>query len=155
MSVAGKSVNDATPVRAFQPVGLVNSSGVGVGTSTNPLPTSATFPATSDPASGVATTRTTAADGSLVVKASAGNLYGFNVVAGASAGYILIYNSTTVPADGATQPFFALPVAANAGIAYNFDTPLRFTTGIVLVFSTTGPFTKTISNTAFLAGQAA
>jgi hypothetical protein len=119
----------------------------------NPLPVSATFPAVADASSGVATTRTTAVAGSIVLKTSAGNLYGFNVVAGASAGYVMVYNSTTVPADGATQPFFVMPVAANAGIAYNFDTPLRFSTGIVLVFSTTGPFTKTISATAFLGGQ--
>lgn len=117
----------------------------------NPIPVTGGTPSSAS-TSAVATVRTTAAAGSQVVKASPGNLYGFSVVAGASAGYVLIYDSTTVPADGATQPVVALPVAANAGLQFDFPTPRRFNTGIVMVFSTTGPFTKTISATAFLSG---
>jgi hypothetical protein len=97
--------------------------------------------------------QTAAVAGSLIAKASAGNLYGFNVTAGASAGYILVYNSATVPVDGATTPVFVLPIAANAGLAYNFDIPLRCSAGITIVFSTTGPFTKTLSATAFIQAQ--
>lgn len=99
------------------------------------------------------TTSTAAVAGSLILKASAGNLYGYNVVAGASAGYLMLFNSTTVPADGAVTPLKCIPIAANAGIDRSFDIPRRFGTGIVLVFSTTGPFTKTVSNTAFLSGD--
>lgn len=96
---------------------------------------------------------TAAVASSLVLKASAGNLYGYNIVAGASAGYLMIFNSTTAPADGAVTPLRCIPVAANAGIDRAFDIPRRFSTGIVLVFSTTGPYTKTASATAFLGGE--
>src|SRR6478609_2808042 len=47
---------------------------------------------------------TTAVAGSQIAKATAGKLYGLNVVAGASAGYVMVYDSATVPADGATTP---------------------------------------------------
>lgn len=96
---------------------------------------------------------TAAVAGSLILKASAGNLYGYNVVAGASAGYVMIFNSATVPADGAVTPLRCIPLAANAGIDRSFDIPRRFSTGITIVFSTTGPFTKTASATAFIAGE--
>jgi hypothetical protein len=93
---------------------------------------------------------TAAAAGSLVVKASAGNLYDFNVVAGASAGFVMIFNAVSAPADGAVTPAFVIPLAANAGVAFSFPYPRRFSTGITIVFSTTGPFSKTISATAFI-----
>ena len=98
---------------------------------------------------------TTTAQSGLVVKASAGNLYGYNVVSGASAGYLMIFDSVTVPADGAVTPLLCIPLAANAGITSDRDIPIRFATGISMCFSTTGPFTKTASATAFLAGDAA
>lgn len=86
-----------------------------------------------------------------VLKASAGNLYGYNVVA-TVAGYLMIFNSTTVPADGAVTPVYCLPLAAGAGVDRSFDIPRRFSAGITLVFSSTGPYTKTASATAFLGG---
>jgi hypothetical protein len=43
---------------------------------------------------------TTAAAASQIAKASAGIMYGINVVSGASAGYVMIFNAATVPADG-------------------------------------------------------
>jgi len=95
----------------------------------------------------------TAVSGSKTLKASAGNLYGYNIVTGGSAGYLMFFDSTTVPADGAVTPTRVIPVAANTGIDRSFNPPLRFATGIVAVFSTTGPYTKTISATAFLAGD--
>lgn len=98
---------------------------------------------------------TSAAAGSRIVKASPGNLYGLNVVSGASAGFVLLFNSTTVPADGAVTPVKCMPLAANTGIDINMrDMPSYFSTGIVAVFSTTGCFAKTISATAFISGDA-
>lgn len=93
---------------------------------------------------------TAAAAGSQVAKAAAGKLFGLNVVAGASAGFVMVFDAATVPADGASQPKKVFPLAANAGLSYSWDRGLTFSTGIVVVFSTTGPFTKTISNTAFI-----
>jgi len=98
-------------------------------------------------------TQTTVASGSLICKASAGNLYGYNAVSGASAGYLMFFDSATVPADGTVTPKLVIALAANASVQADRDIPIRFATGIVMVFSTTGPFTKTISATAFLAGD--
>ncbi len=94
-----------------------------------------------------------AAAGSQIAKASAGKLYGLNVVAGASAGFVMVFDSTTVPADGTVTPKKVFPIAANAGVSYSWDRGLTFTAGIVIVFSTTGPFTKTISATAFIESE--
>lgn len=92
-----------------------------------------------------------AVSGGIVGKASAGNLYGYNVVAGASAGFVLITNTTTVPADGAVTPLKCIPLAANTGIDVNLrGQPVFFSTGISVSFSTTGCFTKTASATAFI-----
>lgn len=99
------------------------------------------------------TAATATVAGSLILKAAAGNLYGYNIVTGASAGYLMIFDSATVPADGAVTPKRVVTVAANSTIDRAFDIPRRFASGMVLVFSSTGPFTKTISNTAYLAGE--
>lgn len=104
--------------------------------------------------SGAVPVATTAAAGGLVVKAAAGNLYGLNVVSGASAGYVMVFPTTTVPADGAVTPAKCLPMAANTGIALTFNPPLYFTPGISVAFSTTGCFSKTASATAFISGDA-
>lgn len=94
--------------------------------------------------------QTAVAAGSLIAKTAAGNCYGFNVAAGASAGFLLLFDSTTVPADGTVTPKKVYAVAANATLSVHWDIPRRFGTGITAVFSTTGPFTKTISATAFI-----
>lgn len=104
----------------------------------------------------IAPTVSAAVTGSTIFKASAGNLYSVSVTAGASAGFLLVFNSTTVPADGAVTPQQCIPIAANAHVDYDAtyaSIPERFTTGIVGVFSTTGCYTKTISATAFLRAQ--
>lgn len=96
---------------------------------------------------------TAVASGSQIAKAAAGKLYGLNVVAGASAGFVMVFDSATVPADGTVTPKKVFPIAANAGVSYSWDRGLIFSSGIVIVFSTTGPFTKTISLTAFIESE--
>jgi len=97
---------------------------------------------------------TAAVAGSLTAKASGGNLYGLNVTAGASAGYVMVFNATGAPADGAVTPARCIPLAANTGIDLNFrGQPVYFNTGITVVFSTTGCFSKTASATAFIAAD--
>lgn len=104
---------------------------------------------------GVAPSANSAVSGSQIIKASAGNLYGLNVTSGASAGYVMLFNSATVPADGAVAPVKCVPLAANTGIEFNWrTTPLAFTTGIVAVFSTTGCYAKAISATAYISADA-
>lgn len=143
--VNGTSV--ATIANAFPTTtnGVISTA---VASATNPFPTSTTpnSLATSAPTS----TQTTTATGSLTAKASAGNCYGFNAVSGASAGYLMLFDSTTVPADGTVTPKKVYVMAANSSLGLHWDVPRRFGTGITAVFSTTGPFTKTISATAFI-----
>ncbi|WFS02225.1 hypothetical protein [Rhizobium tumorigenes] len=101
-------------------------------------------------ASSMTPVATTAASGFQIAKAGPGKLYGLNVVAGATAGYVLVYDAVAAPVDGATTPKKVFQLAANASLDRTWDRGLIFTTGIVIVFSSTGPFTKTISNTAFI-----
>jgi len=81
-------------------------------------------------------------------------LQSVNVTSGASAGYVMVFDATTVPADGTVAPARCVPLAANTGIELNWRaSPIRFVNGVVVVFSTTGCFTKTISATAFIAAD--
>lgn len=93
----------------------------------------------------------TAAEGSRVLKASPGNLYALYVTSGASAGYLMTFNATTAPADGAVTPIncVVIPTATTLALSWAPQPPERYSTGITAVFSTTGCFTKTVSNTAF------
>lgn len=109
-------------------------------------------PVTTAPAA-VTSNQTNAAAGTLVVKASAGNLYGFEICTGAQAGYLMVFDATSAPADGTVTPRLVYAVAANTSFARQVTYPFRCATGITLVFSSTGPFTKTASATAFLAGH--
>lgn len=88
----------------------------------------------------------------LVLKAGTGNLYRVTLVAGASAGFLMVFNATAAPADGAVTPQICRPVAANGVVDVLYDIPNRFSTGITAVFSTTGCFTKTASATAYVEG---
>lgn len=117
-----------------------------------PMPGGASAPSASA-TSGVAPASTPVASASLVAKATAGNLYGYNVTSAATAGYILIFNSATVPADGTVTPAMCLPLAANTGIDQSYRTPEYYSAGVTLVFSSTGCFTKTASATAFISAN--
>lgn len=95
-----------------------------------------------------------ASEASRVLKNGPGLLNGFSATSGGSAGYVLIFDSATVPADGAVTPKFCyvLPAGATTGASW-LSYPINFVNGIVIVFSTTGCFTKTASATAFFAAQ--
>lgn len=81
-------------------------------------------------------------------------LYGFTVTSGASAGYVLVFDATSLPADGTVTPQNCIKVAATSTVSESFNPPEQFATGIVVAFSTTGCFTKTASSTAFFNVQA-
>jgi hypothetical protein len=105
---------------------------------------------------GISPNTSAALEASRVIKSSAGNLYGLNVTATA-AGYIMIFDATAAPADGAVTPKWVMPLAAGSGFSGPpSGTPIAmsFSTGIVAVYSSTGPFTKTASATAFISGSA-
>lgn len=77
------------------------------------------------------------------------SLLGFNAANNnASARWVLIYDSSTVPADGATTPvgFFLLAGSGsppNNAINITYLTPVRTFNGLVFSCSSTGPYTKT------------
>lgn len=96
-----------------------------------------------------------AAEGSRVLKATPGYLVNLTVSIAAVNGWIMLFDATAVPADGAVVPRWCQAVVGNAtlgGFNIPFPTPLRFpSSGIVVVFSSTGCFSKTASNAAFYA----
>ena len=102
----------------------------------------------------VNTVQSTATEGSHILLAVPGNLLGFSATSGTTAGYILLIDSATVPADGAVTPkyCYALPASQTIGASW-FNFPAPFANGIVIVFSTTGCFSKNISTTSFFNAQ--
>lgn len=102
----------------------------------------------------IAPTRSVAAEGSRIFKASPGNLYSLVTTTGATPGFVLLYDATTAPVDGAVTPQACYVVAASTTYVIDFTPgpPARFNTGIVAVFSSTGCFTQTTSATAMFMG---
>lgn len=103
-------------------------------------------------AAGAATTSasSTAAASNLVLKGSAGNLFNLTVTIGATSGYAMLFDATSLPSNGAVTPVWCYPIASNGtngGVAIEFATPKPFGTGITAGFSTTGCFTLTASAT--------
>lgn len=112
---------------------------------------------TSAAAAGITPVVTGAAANNLVLKASAGNLYSaYATNLTATAGFLMVLNATSAPADGAVAPLECVPLPANgtAVINYNSGPPGVFSTGITAVVSSaTTCFTKTTGTiTAFIKG---
>ena len=81
MSVAGKSVGDASPVRAYQPVSLVDSTGASIGSASAPVATSSS-PASLTTATNRSGTATTTSGGlNVAANASRKGLVGQNLSA--------------------------------------------------------------------------
>ena len=109
---------------------------------------SATAPS-STPAQGLASVRTPAPVSSLS-RTSPANVYSWRVTTGAVAGYVLIVNAVAAPADGAISPMDCITVAASSSVGGAYDVPERYSVGVTILFSTTGCFTLTKSETAFI-----
>lgn len=114
---------------------------------------------TSVAAAGLTPTTTSALAANQIVKGSAGNLYSFEVTADSTlsgaAWWIMIYNATSAPGDGAVTPLKCYGMASGVtsyGAAW--PVPVAFSTGITIGVSTTGCFTKTASTHAFISGDA-
>lgn len=104
-----------------------------------------------------ATTRISgaAAASNQVLKASAGNLYDLDVVIGATSGYLLLFDATSLPSNGTVTPVFCDRINSDGtagGAKYAWPMPFPFATGITAGFSTTGCFTLTASATASFFG---
>jgi len=99
-----------------------------------------------------------AAEASHVLKASAGNLYGvYATNLTATAGFLVVLNATSAPADGAITPLACVPLPANSfgSINYAPGPPAVYATGIVAVVTSAATcFTKTTGTiTAFIGGH--
>lgn len=92
-----------------------------------------------------------AAEGSHILKASPGCLLATYVYNSGAAAFLMIFNSKTIPADGAVTPVECVPVAAASYQFINFAPlpPEWFSAGISAAISTTGCFTKTVGSGAF------
>lgn len=141
-------------------VALVDGDGGAVSAGTTSSPT-ATQPVPATASANAITPVVASAASSLVVKASAGNLYGASMTAGATAGFLIAYNAAAAPAGGASLTaaliLAAVPVAANGAASIgDFQIPDRFTTGIVLLFSTsTTTYTVPANVALHMRGKAA
>jgi hypothetical protein len=72
------------------------------------------------------------------------------VTTGAVAGYLMTFNATSAPGDGAVTPRECVYVPANTTIGLDFgETMEDYNVGLTAVFSSAGCFTKTASATAF------
>ena len=90
----------------------------------------------------------TALEASHVLKASAGQLVQLSVFnSKATAQFILLINSATLPADGAVTLLYPpIPIGAASLLVLDLPAPLVASTGIVVCNSSTGTFTKTIGS---------
>ena len=116
--------------------------------------------AASPTGNGIAPVVSTVVETGHVIKASAGNLYDFNVSAdstlSAVAWAVMIFNSATVPAAGAVTPVkcYLAPIGTT-NISGAFPTPLYLATGISIAVSTGQTcFTKTDSAHGFISADA-
>lgn len=91
----------------------------------------------------------------LIAKAKGGLLCGLDVTTTTQAGWVMLFDSATVPADGGVAPLKAWRIGTDASFHQGPDgfAPLLFANGIVVVFSSTGPLTKTESATAFISAD--
>lgn len=91
----------------------------------------------------------------LVLKASPGNFYSLSGNIGA-AGYVMVFDATSAPADGTVTPKIVLQTSAAGtfSISYGGLPPAVFATGMTACASSTGPYTKTAYSTnVFMSGQ--
>ena len=167
MTIQG--ITSMTPVQVSQATAAnLNATVVGTGTFAvqATLPTTGTLAAGNGTVSvpsaesgvGIAPVGSAALESNHVIKASAGNFYGGYITTGATAGWLLLANSTTAPTAGgaAIAPLACVLAPANqtTSISAPGNIPLVFSTGITMVFSTSGCLTNTASTTAFFSGMA-
>lgn len=112
---------------------------------------------TTDAAGAITSVVSPSAEATRVLKASAGNLYSvYATNLTATAGYLVVVNAISAPADGAIAPLACVPLPGNgiASIDYAPGPAQRYSTGIVAVVSSASTcFTKTTGTiTALISG---
>ena len=156
----GSGIQAWAPCSAVNP--LQTSGGGGGGVVTQPTASllnmteansAAILAALQSPIAGVTQAQTGAAASSLVAKASAGSVISISGSA-VSGSYIMVFNATSAPGDGAVTPVKCWgPMAAAGPFAFGWGPGpvLTMSTGITVVSSSTGCFTKTATNANFIA----
>lgn len=143
----------ATVGTVTNPVGVKGADGSAISSAANPVNV-VQSPTT---VQGLTPGQLGSAATNLVLKASAGNLVNASVTIGALSGYLMLFNATSLPGDGAVTPVFCLPIVSNGtngGASIAWPLPGKFfSTGITAGFSTTGCFTLTASSAAFISGD--
>lgn len=129
----------------------VNSGGGSVATSVTILPSSSS-------GIGITPVVSAAAESSHVLKAGAGNAYSvYATNLTSTAGFLLLFNATSAPVDGAVTPIACAPLSPNgiASLQYAPGPPGVFSTGITAVVSSAVTcFTKTTGViTAYISGS--
>lgn len=93
-----------------------------------------------------------AANGTLLIS-GVGQVQGVNAVNGATAGYAVLYDAATIPADGALTPAlirWCIPIAVNTGVSTPFQAPIQFYYGLTFFVSSTSCTTKAAVSYGFV-----
>jgi hypothetical protein len=101
-------------------------------------------------------TQASGAASGVLLQAGPGQVNSVNLVNGATAGFVVLYDSAAVPADGALAPSlirWCMPVATNTGIRDGFATPIFFYAGLTVFVSSTSCTTKAAVAYGFVASQ--
>lgn len=102
------------------------------------------------PSIAIVPTVTTAISTGFIIKTSPGNLYYLSTTV-QTQGFLMTFDATTVPADGAVTPKNCLFTSGTSGATLNLQVgpPESYANGIVAALSSTGCFTKTGINALF------
>lgn len=101
---------------------------------------------------GITPVRTTSAADHKVLSAEPCVFIGMNA-SSSVAGWFLMYDAISKPADGSRSPLKAWAVNAGQSIEVEYALPIDCAVGCTVVFSTTGPYMLTASATAFISGE--
>lgn len=122
----------------------------------NPVPVAIT-PTTSTTFS-IAPAASTASESGHVFCTAACNLYSIELTSltATFTGYLMVFDATAVPSNGAVTPKHCLPVPALSAVGLDFSSlPEKYTSGVAVAFSnnSAGCFTLTASANAFFSGD--
>jgi hypothetical protein len=96
----------------------------------------------------------TAIEASHVFRTAPASLFGMTATGLSAFAWLLVFDATSVPADGPVAPLAAIQATSLASVAISFGgVPAAFATGVVGVLSTTGPFIKTTGPTGFFSAM--
>jgi hypothetical protein len=145
-------------VNAALPAGSAIIGRTGIDQTTPGTTNAVVLAPTSATGGAVAPQATQAAASNSVFKASAGNLYSIDVTVGATSGWVMVFDATSLPANGATTTTlkYCWPAISNGtvgGMSRSWHIPISFANGIVVGFSSTACNSLTASATAFFYGQ--